>query len=151
MILNSVYEGVGTVQVVEVSVHQGPVGVTSGVLITEQVPTMDIKFPPPPLSPTISEPLLVQGTSVAAPLLVSGLVLPPGTQAPITMQGPAFLSIPSAPIMFPGAQGAPAPMQTAGAPLQSAAMPPMAGELWPSQATPYPSAFMAPPAWLIYA
>ena len=76
-----------------------------------------------------------------------GRVLPPGTRAPITMQGLAFLPIPSAPIMFSGAPGTPAPMQSTRAPLQSAVIPPMAGAPWPSQVMPYPSAFMDPPAW----
>ena len=56
--------------------------------------------PAPLLGPTLSAPLLVQNTSVAAPLLVAGPILLAGTRAPITMQGRAFLPIPIAPIMF---------------------------------------------------
>ena len=52
--------------------------------------------------------------------------------------------------MFMGAPAAPAPMQTGEAPLQSPTIPPMAGAPWLNQTTPYPSAFMAPPAWPIY-
>ena len=89
----------------------------------------------------------IQSTSVAAPLHDPGRSFPPGTQAPITMQGLAFSPIPSAPIVF---SGAPGPMQSAGVPLPSAAKPPMAGAPWPSQATPLPSAFMAPASWPMY-
>ena len=35
------------VHVVEVSVHQGPVGVTSVILVMKQAPTMDIMVPAP--------------------------------------------------------------------------------------------------------
>ena len=69
-----------------------------------------------------------------APLLIPGPSLPPGTRVPITMQGPTFLPISSMPIVFSGALGVPGSMQSAGAPWLR------------SQATPYPSAFMAPPA-----
>ena len=55
-------------------------------------------------------------TSVAAPLLIPGPSFPPGTRAPTTMQGHAFLPIPSAPIAFSGAPGF---MQSTGAPPQS--------------------------------
>ena len=96
--------------------------------------------PAPPLGSTFSALLLVQTTSVAAPLLVLGPSFLPGTQAPITMQGPAFPPIRSAPIVFSGALVVPlAPqsaMQSAGAP-QGTAIPPMAGVPWPIQATPY--------------
>ena len=111
---NFINVGDGTVMVVEVSVHQGPVGVTSAILVTEQAPTMDIMvpapqcatvltcMPAPSLGPTLSASLLVQSTSVPTPLLVPGPVLPPGTRAPITMQG--WLSRQSlASIMFSGA------------------------------------------------
>ena len=138
------------------SVHQGP----SAILVLEQALTMDILVSAPqcatmlmcsqapPLGPTLSALLLVvQSTSVAAPLLVPGPSFPPGTQAPITMQGLAFSPIPSTPIVF---SGAPGPMQSAGVPLQSAAKPPMAGAPWLSQATPLPSAFMAPASWPMY-
>ena len=90
-----------------------------------------------------SMPLLVQSTSVDDSLLVPGPILPPGTRAPITVQGLSFPPIPSEPIMFSGAPGAPAPMQ-------SAVILPMPGAPLPSQAMPYPSAFMAPPAWPMY-
>ena len=49
--------------------------------------------------------------------------------------------------MFSGVMGHQRPC---GVPLQSAAIPPMAGGPWPSQAMPYPSAVMAPPAWQMY-
>ena len=78
-------------------------------------------------------------------MILAGPVFPPGTRAPITMQGPAFSPIPSSPIMLSDVPGAPAPMQSTGTPLQSATIPPMAKAPWPSQATPYPSAFMALP------
>ena len=122
-------------QEVELSVHQGAVRVTSAFLALKQAPTMDIMVPvlqyaavltcvsAPPLGPTLSAPLLVQKTSLAAPLLVPGPVLQ-GNRAPMTMQGPAFPPISSAQIMF---SGAPVPMQSTGAPLQSAAIPPISG------------------------
>ena len=65
-------------------------------------------------------------TSATAPLLVQGPSFPPGIGM---LRG--------APIVFSGAPGAP----------QGAALQPIAGVPWPSQATPYASAFMAPPAW----
>ena len=37
--------GDSTVQVIEVSVHQKPVGVTSAILVSEQAPTMNTMFP----------------------------------------------------------------------------------------------------------
>ena len=96
--------------------------------------------------PTVTALLLVQSANVAAPLHVLGNVLPSRTQAPITLQGPAFLPMASAPVLLLGALAPPAPMQSAGAPLQSAAMHPISGALL-NQSMPYPSAFMAPPAW----
>ena len=87
-------------QEVELSVHQGAVRVTSAFLALKQAPTMDIMVPvpqyaavltcvsAPPLGPTLSAPLLVQNTSLAALLLVPGPVLPQGNRAPMTMQGP---------------------------------------------------------------
>ena len=66
-----------------------------------------------------SRPLLLgQNTCVATPMLIPGTVFPPGTGAPITMQGLAF-----PPMLFPGAPAAAAPMQ-------SATVPPVAGALW---------------------
>ena len=44
---NSDNVGDSTVQVVEVSVHQGPVGVTSAILVSEQAPTMNTVVPAP--------------------------------------------------------------------------------------------------------
>ena len=105
--------------------------------------------PAPSLGPTFSVPLLVQSTSAATPLLVPGPVLLQGTQAPITMNGPAFPPIPSMPIMLSGVPGAPAPMQSVKTPLQSTTIPPMAIAPWPSQATPYclmPNYLPRPPA-----
>ena len=98
--------------------------------------------PAPSLGSTLSVPLLVQNTSVAAPLLVPGPNFPPGTRAPIAMQGPAFPPIPSVPITFSDAPGAPGSMQSTRAPPQSTAIPPVARTPWPSQAMPYASAFM---------
>ena len=46
--------------------------------------------------------------------------------------------------------GFPASGQRANVMLQSAAMLPMAYEPWLNQTTPYPSAYMAPPAWPMY-
>ena len=68
--------------------------------------------------PTVSAHLLVQSASVAAPMLVPGIFLPPGTGAPITMQGPAFPPMASTLLLFPRVPAVPALMQ-------SAAMPPM--------------------------
>ena len=71
-----------TVQVVEVSVHQGPVGVTSAILVTEQAPTINTMVPAPqcttvltcmplPLQgPTVSAQLLSQSASVATPIVL---------------------------------------------------------------------------------
>ena len=121
--------GDSTVQVVEVSVHQGPVGVTSAILVSEQAPTTNTMVPTSQCTTvltcaplllqclTVSAPHLVHSTSVATPMLVPGTVLPPGTRAPITIQGPAFPPMASAPVLFPGA---PAVL------LQSATMPPKA-------------------------
>ena len=107
--------GDSTVQVVEVSVHQGPVVVTSAILVKEQVPTMNSMLAAPqcatvltcvPLKlqgPTVSALLFGQSASIAASMLVVGTVLPPGTRAPITMQGPAFPPVASVPMLFPGA------------------------------------------------
>ena len=121
--------------------HQGSVGVTSAILVTEQAPAMDTMVPalqcatvlmgaPLPLqSPTVSALLLVQSTSVAVLMLVPGTILPPGTRAQIIMQGPAFQPMASAKILFLGAPAAPAPMQ-------SATMLPMAGAPSLNQSTP---------------
>ena len=54
----------------------------------------------------------------------------------------AFPPMANAPMLFPGAPVAPAP-------IQSAAMPAVAGAPLLSLSTPYPSAYMAPPAWLM--
>ena len=71
-----------TVLAVEVSVHQGPVGVTSAILLTEQAPTINTMVPAPqcatvltcmplPLKgPTVSAQLLSQSASVATPMLL---------------------------------------------------------------------------------
>ena len=56
------------------------------------------------------------------------------------MQGPAFPPI-------CGGASTHAERRSA---LQSSAMPPMVGAPWLNQTTPYPSAFMAPPAWPMY-
>ena len=80
--------------------------------VAPQCATVLTCAPAPPLGPTLSALLLVQSTSVAAPLLVPGPVLPPGTQAPITVRRLAFLPIPRAAIMFSGVPGAPAAMQS---------------------------------------
>ena len=105
--------------------HQGPVGVISAILVMKQAPqecaTVLTCVTAPPLGPTLSSPLLVQSTSVAAPLLISRPILYPGTQARITLQGPAFLPIPRVP-MFSSAPSAHAERQSAAA---SAAIPPM--------------------------
>ena len=66
-------------------------------------------------SPTVSAPLLVQSTSVSGPMLVLGTFLPPGTRAPITMQGPALPPMASAQMFFPAVTAAPVPMQSAAA------------------------------------
>ena len=50
------------------------------------------------------------------------------------------------PLLFLGARGSPA----APVPIQSTAIPPMAGVPLLSQSMPYPSAYMAPPAWPMY-
>ena len=99
--------------------------------------------PAPCLGSTLSAPLLIQNTSVAAPLLIPGPSFLPGTQAPITMQGPALPQIPSMPITFSGALRVPGSMQSTGAPPRSAAIPPMTRTPWPSQAMPYASASMS--------
>ena len=83
-------------------------------------------------------------------MLVPGTVLSPETRALITMQGPAFRPIASTPMLFPGALAASSPNQSARAPLQGAAMLPMAAAPWHNQTTPYPSAYMASPAWPMY-
>ena len=91
--------------------------------------------------PTVSAHLLVQSASVAAPMLVPGIFLPPGTGAPITMQGPAFLPMASTLLLFPRVPAVPVLMQ-------SAAMPPMTSSpLTLNQSTPYPSTYLASPAW----
>ena len=74
----------------------------------------------PHLGFTFSAPLLIQSTSVAAPLLVPGSSFPPITREPVTMQGPAFRPIPSGPIVFSGALGVPGSMQSTGAPQSTA-------------------------------
>ena len=139
---NSGNEEDSTVRVVDVSVHQGQIGVTSAILVLEQASTMNTMVPAPqcatvltcvplPLQgPTVCVLLLAQSASVAAPMLLPGTVLPSGNRALITMQGPAFLPMASVPMWFLGVPAVPAPMQSAGAPLQSADMPPMAGAPW---------------------
>ena len=134
--------------------HQGPVGVTSAILVSEQAPTMNTMVPalqcatvimcaPLPLQgPTVNALLLVQRTSLAMPVPVPGPVLPPGTRASITMQGPAFLPKASTPMFFPSAPAAPAPMQRA-------TMPPISGRCAVVQ-SPCPGAYMTPPALPMY-
>ena len=70
-----------------------------------------------------------------------------GTQAPISL-------LPGTPIVFSircasSSRGATSAVQHH-AERQGTALQPVAGALWPSQATPYASAFMAPPAWPVY-
>ena len=67
------------------------------------------------------------------------------TRAPVTLEGPTFLPMASAPMLlsFPGAAAVPAPMQ-------SGAMPPMADLPLLSQSTPYRGAYMASPTWPMY-
>ena len=98
-----------SVREVEVSVYQEPVGITSAILVMEQVSTMNTLVPAPqcitvlmcaplPLqSPTVSAPLHFQSASIGAPRLVLGAYLPPGhrfgrlfaarARALITVQG----------------------------------------------------------------
>ena len=111
---NSDNVGVSTVREVEVSVHQGPVEVTSAILVLEQAPTMNTMVPAPQCATVLTcVPLLLQGLTVSVPLLVpecrcnstmlvQGTVLPPGTRAPITMQWQAFLPMAS---LIPGSAG----------------------------------------------
>ena len=61
--------------------------------------------------------LLVQSTSVGVLMLIQGTVLPPITRAPIQVHDLTFLPLASAPILFPGAEGSPASMQSAALPL----------------------------------
>ena len=89
---------VGTVEGVEVSVHQELVRVKTAILVLKQAPTMNSIVPAPqcatvlmcaslPLQgPTVSVPLLAQSISVGVPMLVPEPDLPPGTRAPITVQ-----------------------------------------------------------------
>ena len=145
-------------QVMEVSVHQGPVEATSAIIDAGRALTVENLVPAPqcamlltsahapPLGFTSNTLFLAHITSAAAPFLVPGPSFPPGTREPISV-------LPDAPILFSGALGAPpAPysaMQSAGE-TQGTSLQPMAGAPWPSQATPYASAFMAPPAWPMY-
>ena len=98
----------------------GPFEVTSEILVTEQAPIMKTMVPaqqcatlllscaPLPFQGSkVSVPLFVQSTSVGALMLVLGTFMPPGSRAPITMQGPAFPPIARAPMLFQGAQTAP--------------------------------------------
>ena len=80
-----------------------------------QCATVLMCAPLPLQGPTVSARLLVQSTSVSAPMLVLGTFLPPGTRTPITMQGPALPPMASAQMFFPAVTAAPAPMQSAAA------------------------------------
>ena len=148
---------------IEVSVRQGPVGVTSTTLLSAQAPTQHSMVlavqcatvltcaPLPLLGTSAGGPLPVQITNVAAPMLVQGTVLPPVTRAAIHMQGPTFPLVASAPMPIQGAQGA--PVQGAAMPLMTggAAAPlPMAGALMLSQGTQFPGTYMAPHSWPMY-
>ena len=142
---NSDYVRVGTVREVEVSVHQGPVWVTWAILVTEHAPTMNTMVsalqcatvltcaPLPLQGSTVSAPLLVQCTSAALLMLVLSTFLPPGTRAPITVQGPAFLPWPACQCYSRKRRRR---QRLCSAPLQSAAMPPMAGAPLLGQSTP---------------
>ena len=79
-----------SVREVEVSVYQEPVWITSAILVTEQVSTMNRYGSSAAMhhsinvrafvasEPTVSVPLLFQSTSIGAPMLVLGAYLPPG-------------------------------------------------------------------------
>ena len=78
--------------------------------------------------------------------------MPPMTRAPITKEGPTFPPMASTLMLFLGAAGVPAPMQSAAmppmAPMQSATMTTMAGAPLLSQNM--PGAYMASAAWPMY-
>ena len=114
-------------QIMKVSVHQGPVEVTSAIIDAGRALTMDNLVPAPQWAMLL--------TSVHAPpcfqhLACSRPSFPPGTREPISM-------LPGASIVFSGAPGAPpAPysaMQSAGA-TQGAVLQPIVTCLGPSTA-----------------
>ena len=95
-------------QVVEVSVHQGPVKGTSTIVEAGRAPTMDNFVPwrqrgarTTSGSYTQCAPPCTQYKCPAVLLLVPGPSFPPGTRASISM-------LPGMPIVFSGAPGAPA-------------------------------------------
>ena len=62
--------GDSTVQVDEISVHQGPVGVTSAILVSEEAPTINTRIPAPQVPVLTCAPLPLQGSNVNVPHLV---------------------------------------------------------------------------------
>ena len=63
--------GDSTVQVDEISVHQGPVGVTSAILVSEEAPTINTRIPVPQCATVLMcAPLPLQGSNVSVPHLV---------------------------------------------------------------------------------
>ena len=86
--------GDSTVQVDEISVHQGPVGVTSAILVSEEAPTINTRIPVPQCA-SVRHSVNVRAFAAlgfqcqcATPcsyykcsraMLVLGTVLPPGT------------------------------------------------------------------------
>ena len=140
---NSDTVGDGTVQVVDVLVLQGPVGVTSAILVMEQALTMNTIFPVPQCASVNVRASAASGHHCQCAAswseckcshtnACSGHCFTSRNSSTNHNAGPAFPLVASVPVLFPGV------------------MPPVAGAPWLNQSRPYPSAYMASPAWPVY-